>query len=131
MPTQMVFLHSRPVMQSPKTRLIMSCIKGICHVRLFTASACIRRERSTSVAQSPDLEKGQTNDEAVRLYRDVLRASKMFDWTDEKGRRWGDVLAQNARSEFEEARHEKDPLLIARMVVVGREALQKVTDQVS
>jgi len=55
----------------------------------------------------------------------------MFDWTDEKGRRWGDVLAQNARSEFEEARHEKDPLLIARMVVVGREALQKVTDQVS
>jgi len=33
------------------------------------------------------------------------------------------ILRQNARREFEEARHERDPLLVARMLVVARDCV--------
>ncbi|MEL6209733.1 MAG: SWIM zinc finger family protein, partial [Pseudomonadota bacterium] len=36
---------------------------------------------------------------------------------------WNEVLRRNARKEFEEARYERDPLLVARMLVVGRQCL--------
>ena len=35
------------------------------------------------------------------------------------------VLKTSARREFEEARHEHDPLIIARMLVVGRDCVVK------
>ena len=35
------------------------------------------------------------------------------------------MLKTSARREFEEARHEHDPLIIARMLVVGRDCVVK------
>jgi len=61
--------------------------------------------------------------EAIRLYREILRACKHFHWCDEKGEPWNQLLRKSARKEFEEARYERDPLLIARMLVVGRQCL--------
>lgn len=66
--------------------------------------------------------------EALRLYRDILRACRPFVWKDDKGRLWSQVLKENARKEFEECRNEKDPLLIARLLFVGRDCLNKTTE---
>ena len=68
--------------------------------------------------------RGQANREALLLYRDVLRTAKAFYWADEKGREWPLVLRESARKEFEEARNERDPLIVARLLVVGSARLR-------
>lgn len=70
------------------------------------------------------------NREALRLYRDILRACRLFDNPSPTGERWGDVLARSARQEFEAARNERDPELIARLLVVGNDALMQVQEKV-
>ena len=66
-----------------------------------------------------------TNIESIRLYRDILRGSNIFTWRDEKGNLWRDVLRKNARAEFEQARFEKDHIIVARLLVVGRDCLNQ------
>lgn len=39
-----------------------------------------------------------------------------------------DVLRKSARDEFEAARHEKDPEIINRLLVVGRDSVNKVAE---
>jgi hypothetical protein len=65
------------------------------------------------------------NPESLRLYRDILRASRSFFWRNEKGDLWSDVLKKNARQEFEQARHETDKLVIAQLIFVGRDCLEQ------
>ena len=65
--------------------------------------------------------------EALSLYREILRTAKHFHWADEKtGKPWNKILKENARKEFEESKQEKDPLVLARMTVTGRDAVQQV-----
>mmetsp|Transcript_14372 Transcript_14372/g.36396 ORF Transcript_14372/g.36396 Transcript_14372/m.36396 type:complete len:95 (+) Transcript_14372:113-397(+) len=66
------------------------------------------------------------NREALRLYREVLRTAKCFYWPNDDGEQWSVVLRRNARKEFEAAREETDPLIIARLLVVGRDCLHEV-----
>ena len=58
-----------------------------------------------------------TRREALSLYRDVWRASFLFVWKNEKGDEWKNVIRESARKEFEAARHEKDPEMVARCVL--------------
>ena len=67
-----------------------------------------------------------TRSEALILYRDILRTAKAFHWCDEKGIPWHSKLKAEARKEFEASKEEKDPLIIARMLVTGRECVQEV-----
>lgn len=69
------------------------------------------------------------NLESIRLYRDILRASRFFTWRHQSGELWSDVLRKNARKEFEEARFERDPEIVARLLFVGRDCLNKSMDQ--
>lgn len=69
--------------------------------------------------------------EVLKLYRDIIRASRMFTWTNESGQLWGDVLRENARKEFEQARYETDRLIITRMLVVGRDSLNQIKEKVA
>jgi hypothetical protein len=69
-----------------------------------------------------------TRREALSLYREVLRYSNLFVWKDEHGRLWRDVIRTSARQEFEAARHEPDPELINRMIVTGRDAVQRTVE---
>ena len=69
--------------------------------------------------------------ESLKLYRDILRASRMFTWTNEAGQPWGEILKANARKEFEQARYEKDPLIITRLLVVGRDSLNQIKEKVT
>ena len=63
------------------------------------------------------------NLEALRLYRDILRTAKSFYWPNDDGVPWRTVLCESARKEFEEARQERDPLIVARLLVVGRQCV--------
>ena len=83
------------------------------------------------------------NKEALRLYRDIVRATRLYTWTDEKGVPWREVLLRNARNEFEAgntgyvpsyaltdpARHESDPLVVMRLLVGGRDYLMQAQEK--
>ena len=51
------------------------------------------------------------NAESLRLYRDILRASRHFTWPNEKGELWRDVLRRESRKEFEAATEELPGML--------------------
>ncbi|XP_061967932.1 uncharacterized protein LOC133691441 [Populus nigra] len=70
-----------------------------------------------------------TGREALHLYRDILRATRYFMWPDSRGVLWRDVLRENARKEFEEARFEKDPEIVTRLLIGGREAVESAIDK--
>lgn len=70
--------------------------------------------------------------EALRLYRDVLRACRVFDTTrNEQGQLMSDVLRTSARKEFEAAREERDPETVARMIITGRDCVMQIHDMVA
>ena len=77
-------------------------------------------------AAARHLRSSVTRDEALSLYRDILRTAKAFHWCDERGVPWRTKLRAEARREFEAGREEKDPLIIARMLVTGRECVKEV-----
>lgn len=72
-----------------------------------------------------------TRREALSLYRDVLRASRFFTWPDSRGVPWREVLRENARKEFEEARFETDPEVVTRLLIGGRDAVQDAVDKLA
>ena len=72
-----------------------------------------------------------TRREALSLYRDVLRATRFFAWPDARGVVWRDVLRENARREFEAARFEKDPEIVTRLLIGGRDAVQSALDKLA
>lgn len=69
--------------------------------------------------------------EALGLYRDILRASRLFEWPDERGVPWRETLRANARREFEEARGERDPEVVARLLIGGRDAVDQALERVA
>jgi hypothetical protein len=75
------------------------------------------------------LTSSNTRKEALSLYRETLRTCKAFHWCDEKGKPWNIRLKEEARKEFDASREEKDPLIIARMLVTGRDCVQQVQNR--
>jgi Complex 1 protein (LYR family) len=71
------------------------------------------------------------NKEAISLYREILRTAKHFHWSDKdnSGRPWNAVLREQARKEFEQSKEETDPLIIARMLVTGRDCVQQIQNK--
>ena len=67
-----------------------------------------------------------TKKEVLSLYREILRTTKAFHWCDDKGTPWNLRLRKEARKEFEAARMENDPLIIARLLVTGRDCVQQI-----
>ncbi len=67
--------------------------------------------------------------EAIWLYRDVLRAARLFTWADKDGILWKYKLIACARKEFEASKYEKDPEELGRLLVTGRDALMQMTDR--
>jgi hypothetical protein len=67
--------------------------------------------------------------EALSLYREILRTAKHFHWCDEKGTPWNKRLEEQARQEFQASKEEKDPLILARLLVTGRDCVQQIQDR--
>lgn len=61
--------------------------------------------------------------ESLKLYRDILRASRCFTWNNEQGVPWSTILRVNARKEFDAAKFERDPVMVTKMLFVGRQCL--------
>lgn len=72
-----------------------------------------------------------TRREALSLYRAIWRATRWFAWPDARGVPFRDALRASARSEFDAARAERDPVLVARMLVVGRDALAQALERLA
>ena len=64
--------------------------------------------------------------EALSLYREILRTAKHFHWCDEQGVPWNHRLKKQAREEFEASKEETDPLILARLLVTGRDCVQPI-----
>ncbi|KAL0004134.1 hypothetical protein SO802_011695 [Lithocarpus litseifolius] len=69
--------------------------------------------------------------EALSLYRDILRASRFFTWTDSRGFLWRDTLRENARKEFEAARFETDPEIVTRLLLGGQDAVESALEKLA
>lgn len=67
--------------------------------------------------------------EALSLYREILRTAKHFHWCDPNGIPWNRRLKEQAREEFEAAKEETDPLILARLLVTGRDCVQQVQNK--
>ena len=78
--------------------------------------------------QPPDDEKREdARREALRLWRDVLRTTRAFYWArPEDGQPWSRILRDSARKEFQEAKNERDPIILARLLIVGRQSLEEL-----
>ncbi len=68
--------------------------------------------------------------DAIKLYREIIRASRHFYWKNHDGIPWSDVIKRSARKEFEAARYERDPIMISRMIVVGYDCVEKTKQKV-
>ncbi|KAH9133335.1 hypothetical protein AeRB84_020470 [Aphanomyces euteiches] len=69
--------------------------------------------------------------EVLRLYREILRTARQFQWTNEKGEPWSKILKQNARMEIEHSRHDTDSEVIARKILSGWESLHQVQEKIA
>jgi hypothetical protein len=69
-----------------------------------------------------------TRREALALYREVLRYSNLFVWKDERGRMWRDVIRDSTRKEYEAARFEPDPEIINKLIITGRDCVQRTME---
>eukprot|EP00752_Nemacystus_decipiens_P010921 g9705.t1 len=87
-----------------------------------TEQAVLKRQAEFDRFHS-EREQYHGNREAIRLYREILKATRLFHWCNERGEPWGRILRESSRKEFEQARHETDPLVVARLLVVGRQCL--------
>ena len=93
-----------------------------------STATSLRRASSTPTRAPPRTPKQElARREALDLWRDVLRTTRAFYWArPEDGQPWSKVLRESARREFEQGKRETDPLVVARMLVVGREALEEL-----
>ncbi|XP_050271233.1 uncharacterized protein LOC126714875 [Quercus robur] len=72
-----------------------------------------------------------TRREALSLYRDILRASRFFTWTDSRGFLWRDILRMNARKEFEATWFETDPEIVTRLLLGGQDAVESALEKLA
>ncbi|KAG4128572.1 hypothetical protein ERO13_D09G027401v2 [Gossypium hirsutum] len=73
----------------------------------------------------------EDEEEGTESLRDILRATRFFMWPDSRGVLWRDILRENARKEFEEARFEKDPEVVTRLLIGGRDAVESALEKLA
>lgn len=67
--------------------------------------------------------------ETLRLYRDIVRTARCFQWKDENGDEWGKVLQQSARREIEQNKNLTDREEISRLLLVGWNCLSEIQEK--
>lgn len=134
----------------------MNIWRGFCACRLEKNPNS--QTNKTNKTQAKDKPKSSSSDpaaavlttrrEALSLYRSIWRATALFTWsttTEAKappslsspsfsstpGEPWRDALRRSARAEFEASRQERDPVAVARMLVVGRDAVAQAVDRLA
>ena len=72
-----------------------------------------------------------TRREALSLYRDILKASRFFTWTDSRGFLWRDILRENARKEFVAAQFETNPEIVTWLLLGGQDAVESALEKLA
>ncbi|KAG5219186.1 embryo defective family protein [Salix suchowensis] len=124
-----LFIHDRSMLRRFNRRLLH---EGPDTLEELLDRHLVKKERSLDEEEEEILNQRRltsTRREALHLYRDILRATRYFMWPDSRGVLWRDVLRENARKEFEEARLEKDPEIVTRLLIGGREAVESAIDK--
>jgi hypothetical protein len=70
------------------------------------------------------------NIEVLRLYREVYKFTYKFDWCNEKGELWRDVLRKSARREFDLSKDENDYIHVMKMMVTTRECMVDLQEKI-
>lgn len=83
---------------------------------------------NSSVNKLQRSNKKPPNPEILRLYREVMKFCAQFDWKNQNGEIWRDVLRKSARKEFEESKEETDPVILYRMLVTTRDAMTQTKE---
>jgi hypothetical protein len=84
----------------------------------------------TATTSGRHLTSSRNRAEVLSLYRECLRTARHFHWADpDTGQPWNARLRDAARQEFQQARNETDPLVIARLLVTGRDCVQQVQNK--
>ena len=94
-------------------------------------SICLLYGKNLTLSKGPRPQLDVIRKESLQLYREILKAAKHFTWADKDGKIWRDKLVASARKEFQDARYEKDPEIISRLLIGGRNALEQVTDRMA
>ena len=81
--------------------------------------------KASNTPGTPKQSVATTRKESLALYRDILRFSRFFTWTDNNGIQFRHLIRESARKEYEAARFEKDPHVINKLIVSGRDSLEK------
>ncbi len=69
--------------------------------------------------------------EALKLYREVLRICRLFTWNDTTtGLPFSALIKTSAREELESSKQEKDPEILARALVNARFAVDDLIEKV-
>lgn len=88
-------------------------------------------QRNVRNARHPTVSVTAARREALALYRNVLRAARLFEWPDEHGYIWRRRIEESARSEFELNRHVQSGEQAAQLVVQGQQALEQVVQKLA
>ncbi|CAI2382986.1 unnamed protein product [Moneuplotes crassus] len=67
----------------------------------------------------------------LRCYRDVWKVTARFNWNNEEGESWRDILRASARAEFEQIKEENDPLIIGKFLITWRDAINRMHEKVN
>jgi hypothetical protein len=68
---------------------------------MTTPGSLIEKMLSRPVEHLIMRQKRLPNIEVIRLYRDVYKYAAKFDWYNEKGEHWKDIIRKSARREFD------------------------------
>ncbi|OMO54089.1 Complex 1 LYR protein [Corchorus capsularis] len=127
-------IHLKPVFDSDIVFIQRFLHNGPDTVEELLDRHVVKKEKSLNDEEDELLTRQRltsTRREALALYRDIFRATRFFMWPDSRGVLWRDVLRENARKEFEEARFEKDPELMTRLIISGRDAVQSALEKLA
>ncbi|KAK8596604.1 hypothetical protein V6N13_001220 [Hibiscus sabdariffa] len=127
-------IHSNRVFQTQVVFIQRFLHEGPDTVEELLDRHVVKKEKSLDDEEQDLLNRQRltsTRREALALYRDILRASRFFMWTDPRGVLWRDILRDNARKEFEEARFEKDPEVVTRLLIGGRDAVDSALEKLA
>ena len=69
--------------------------------------------------------------EVLRVYRDVMKVTARYNWNNEDGEPWKDILRVSARAEFEQIKEEIDPLIVGKFIVTWRDVINRMHEKVN
>ena len=71
------------------------------------------------------------NREILRTYRQLWKVTHRYNWNNEDGHMWRDVLRTSARVEFEQVFQEVDPLEVGKFLITWRDAINRMHEKVN